>query len=116
MANFIGFCFGDNDFHRNLEKAIIYVQENKTEELTLENHRIAVAYATAAFMTISNVDNYTFEKWKPSYHLDYVVKTLKVSVVQHYGELKKLYPYFEGFVLDTNTGHVFFFDSEMPVD
>jgi hypothetical protein len=105
MANFTAFSFCDNDFHQPLRDAIIYVVDNRTEELTLNNFREAVLRGMVAFNQLRRIDNWTLEQ--PCYNRNYRTyfeNTLTVIEIAHLKDLSN----FEGYVLDNNLMTVYY--------
>lgn len=95
MTHFTAFRFTDNDFHAPLKKAIDYVIENRTEELSLDAMKEFVLRAMVGFANISRIDEWSFENSKQTDRREYFESKLVVTEVR---KLSELDPGFEGYV------------------
>jgi hypothetical protein len=107
MTNFIAFDFCDNDFHDPLREAIIYVVDNRSEDLTLENFRLFVLRGMSAFDALRRVDN-EYASRELGNHAQYFKDELEVTEVV---KLTDLRDGFEGYVYCKNTYSVFYYGS-----
>jgi hypothetical protein len=105
-CNFIAFEFHDNDFHAPLRDAVLYVMENRSEDLTEEAFVHFVIKAMQAFDSIRRIDMFAYENRDYSKTREqYFAGKLTVHFVDHKSELKDN---FEGYVVATNTNYLWF--------
>ena len=104
MTNFVAFEFCDNDFHEPLRKAITYVIDNRSEELTIENFELFVLRGMSAFHALRRIDNF-FASQPLTELSDYFKANLKVSEVNRLDELRDG---FEGYIYDKNIHSVYY--------
>ncbi len=104
MKNFVAFRFTDSDFHDPLYRAIVYVVENRSEELSLENFKKFVLRGLSAFDALRRIDN-EYASRVLNDHKDYFEETLKVTELK---SLKELESGFEGYIFDKNLMNVYY--------
>lgn len=107
MKNFIAFRFTDNDFHEPLRKAVNYVADNRSEDLTLPAWKEFVLRAMVAFHELRRIDMFSYNNTRRDTNFNsrkYFEEWLTVYEVDHLEELRS----FDGYVFDTHTFAVFY--------
>ena len=105
MTNFIAFRFNDNDYHDPLRRAVTYIVDNATEELTLQSWREFTLRGLRAFDLLRRIDNFEAGRDRTNAHAKYFADTLKVTEVS---KLSDLDDSFEGYIFDKNLKNVFY--------
>jgi len=104
--NFVAFRFTDNDFHHSLEAAIKFVAQRAADDMSEESWLEFVVICTDAMHRLAHISDWGSGHRARESTADYIRRRLTVSKIKTLSDLNV--ETFEGYVLDTHTGVVFY--------